>query len=157
MRRLAAAAAALVAGASVTAVVLASEGASTNPRALAVELDEWGLSASRRGVPAGKLELTQRNTGRLDHELLIVRTNLAPDALPVGLEGPKPSLAGDVVYGVEHSHHGAAAARADHLAPGESRRETIELRAGRYVLLCGIEGHYEAGQRTALTVGVERP
>lgn len=145
---------ALLGAAAVAAAGLAA-GGDGDGRALAVELDEWGLAVSDSDVAQGTLTLTQSNTGEVDHELLIVRTKLAPDELPMGLEGVKPSLAGALVYGVEHSHHASAAppAGADHLAPGETRREQIRLTRGSYVLLCGLEGHYQAGQRAALRVG----
>lgn len=153
MRRLLAIAIAVVATGAVAGSVLATGGESAG-RALAVDLDEWTLTASDSRVKAGTVDVTQTNSGKVDHELLIVRTRTAPDELPIGLSGVRPSLAGKLVYGVEHSHHagGAAPAGADHLRPNETRRAKVRLTPGRYVLLCGLEGHYQAGQRAALTV-----
>ena len=153
MRRVAAAAAAVLAIAAISAgIVLAAGGPDGAPaHALEVELDEWRLLPSGDTLAAGPVRLSQRNTGREEHELLIVRTDLPADDLPRGLEGVSPAAAGKVVYGAAHSHHRDVADN-HHLAPGASKSEQIRLRPGRYVLLCSIPGHYEAGQRTTLRV-----
>ena len=153
MTRVALAALVALAMSVITAgVVIASAGSEAPARSLAVELDEWDLTVSAETVPAGPVTLDQANTGELEHELLIVRTDLAADDLPMGLEGVSPATAGKVVYGTAHSHHTSTKARGRHLQPGESKREQIRLSPGRYVLLCSITGHYEAGQRAALRV-----
>ena len=152
MRRLLAIAIAVVATGAIAGTVLATGGDSPG-RALAVDLDEWTITSDSH-ARSGTIDVTQANSGRLDHELLIVRTRLAADDLPIGLSGVRPSLAGKLVYGVEHSHHEGAdpPAGAQHLRPNETRRARVELARGKYVLLCGLPGHYESGQRAALTV-----
>ncbi len=153
MRKLAAAALAVVASALAVLAVLSASGAG-GEHGLEVALDEWDLRLSHKKLQAGTIDLVQRNTGRLEHEVLIVRTGARPDDLPVGLEGVKPSVAGEIVFGSEHTHHAGqmGSAGAAHLAPGETRRQQVRLAPGRYVLLCGIDGHYQAGQRAALKV-----
>jgi uncharacterized cupredoxin-like copper-binding protein len=134
--------------------VIASGGDAEGPvRSLSVELDEWRITPSAERVGAGALTLGQTNTGAQEHELLIVRTDLAADDLPMGLEGVSPATAGEVVYGKQHSHHTGTKARGRHLQPRDTKRDRIRLKPGRYVLLCSIPGHYEAGQRAALRVG----
>jgi uncharacterized cupredoxin-like copper-binding protein len=132
--------------------VIAAGGSHGPARSLTVELDEWSLTPSAEAVEAGRVTLGQTNSGDQEHELLIVRTDLPADALPIGLEGVSPATAGKVVYGKAHSHHSGSNARGRHLQPGESKRERIRLKPGRYVMLCSITGHYEAGQRAALRV-----
>lgn len=157
MRRLTAAAtvalAMAAAGAGVVTAAGGDAGGANTPRhALEVELDESRLVTSTDTLEAGPIRLSQSNVGRHDHELLMVRTDLAPGDLPMGLEGVSPAAAGKVVYGAAHSHHSDSPDN-HHLAPGASKSEQIRLRPGRYVLLCSIPGHYEAGQRVAVTVG----
>ena len=153
MRRLLAIGIAVVATGAIAGSVLATGGDSPG-RALAVDLDEWTLTTSDSRVRAGTVAVAQTNSGQLDHELLIVRTRVAADDLPIGLSGVRPSLAGKLVYGVEHSHHegGQPPAGAQHLRPSETRRAKVKLARGTYVLLCGLQGHYQSGQRAALTV-----
>lgn len=124
------------------------------PGVVGVKLAEGSLTPDVRTVRAGRVTFDTVNAGRAEHELLVVRTDLAPEKLPMGLEGPAVKLAGDVVLGVPHSHsvHDNARAAVRHVKPGLSRRETIVLAPGRYVLLCSLPGHYESGQRAGLTV-----
>ncbi len=121
-----------------------------------VDLAEGRLAPDRASVPAGKVTFDSRNTGRSQHELIVVKTDLAPDKIPLGLEGPSLKLAGRVVLGVPHVHTAHQVARtlgtSRHVLPGSSRRETVRLAAGRYVLLCTLPGHYESGQRAGLVV-----
>lgn len=124
------------------------------PGTVGVTLAEGSLKPDVKSVRAGRVTFDTRNTGRVEHELLVVRTDRAPGDFPMGLEGPAVKLAGDVVLGVPHVHgsHEAKRAATRHVAPGSSRRETISLTPGKYVLLCSLPGHYESGQRAALTV-----
>lgn len=126
---------------------------------LRVTLSEWAIKADRTRVTAGELELTTVNAGRMEHELVIVRTDLAADRIPVGLHGPDVRRAGRVVFGTAHVHrekagYGAASVRGTprHIPPGDSRRARLTLAPGRYVMLCQIGTHYLSGQRAALEV-----
>ena len=38
------------------------------------------------------------------------------------------------------------------IQPGKSKKLTLKLKKGKYVLLCNIPGHYQAGQRIGFTV-----
>ena len=129
-----------------------SKGADTGR--VAVKLAEGSLTPDVTEVRAGRVTFDTANAGRTEHELLVVKTDLAPGDFPMGLQGPAVKLAGDVVLGVPHAHeaHDAARAAVRHVKPGGSRRETIVLKPGKYVLLCSLPGHYESGQRAALTV-----
>lgn len=119
-----------------------------------VTFDEWTLSTSMKSVPAGTVTFSEENAGEQAHDLLIVRTD--EKELPVGLEGVRPSLAGEVVLGKEHPRHEHAAMEGDgtlhHLEPERSRQRSVRLEPGRYLLLCSLPGHYEAGQRAELVV-----
>jgi uncharacterized cupredoxin-like copper-binding protein len=124
------------------------------PGVVGVTLAEGSLKPAVSSVRPGRVTFDTRNTGRLEHELLVVKTDLAPGKLPLGLEGPAVTLAGEVVLGVPHTHgtHEAKRAASRHVQPGSARRETVVLEPGKYVLLCSLPGHYESGQRAALTV-----
>lgn len=147
---------------AVTAPTSAETDASRSPRAVVqVEFDEWRIDAGTEPVRAGRVTFEERNAGVADHDLLIVRTDNPPGALPMGLEGVTPQLAGEVVLGESHRAHdhgegptAAGHSHADrHLRRGDRRRRTISLEPGRYVLLCPIPGHYERGQHAVITVG----
>ena len=117
-------------------------GASAAPAAgqakiVTVTLSEWKLVPSLKRVPAGKVTFVIRNKGKLVHEFVLTRTNVAPAKLPTsdGVAKVKP----------------LAAVR--NIGPGQTKRVTVTLRAGKYVLLCNLPAHYQSGQYAGLVVG----
>jgi uncharacterized cupredoxin-like copper-binding protein len=85
----------------------------------------------------GKLRVTAKNNGRIEHELILIRTTKAPGALPI--KGDAASEAGAVGEISEQK-------------PGKSGTHTFNLKPGRYVYICNVPGHYQAGMRGGLTV-----
>jgi uncharacterized cupredoxin-like copper-binding protein len=79
-----------------------------------------------------------RNTGKVQHEFVIVKTARTAKKLPVA--------------NGEVSHHGWKGAAP--LQPGEHKRIIVapNLRPGHYVLICGIPGHYQKGMRRDFTL-----
>jgi uncharacterized cupredoxin-like copper-binding protein len=70
-----------------------------------------------------------------------VKTDLAPDALPMdgdGVRVDEDKLKGMKELGDVH--------------PGKSRSNTLTLKAGKYLLFCNEAGHFKAGMYTTLTV-----
>lgn len=102
-----------------------------------VVMKEWSFKASVRTVPAGKVTFVVRNAGTMPHEFLVIRTDKPPKALPV--RGMKAIEAG-------------AKGRIRAFAPGATRRLTLDLAPGKYVLLCNVPGHYKAGQAITFVV-----
>lgn len=103
---------------------------------VSIELREWKVAAPAT-LPAGKTTLLVRNIGANVHDLTIVQTTLAPDAIPQ--DGSK--AVEDGVVG-----------KSSLLNPGQSQELTLELAPGAYVLICNQPGHYALGMRTAVSV-----
>lgn len=103
---------------------------------VSVVLKEWTLKASAQRVPAGKVTFVVRNAGKMKHEFVVIRTNAAPNALP--MKGAQAREAG--------------AKRIEAFGPGGTKRLTLTLAPGKYVLICNMPGHYKAGQRLAFVV-----
>ena len=101
---------------------------------------EMKVTASVKRVPAGKVTFIVRNTGTTEHELVVLRHNGSADGLPV-------------VHFKAAEDESAKVGEAEGLKPGKSTRLTLNLKPGRYVLLCNIVGHYQLGMRTGLLVG----
>jgi uncharacterized cupredoxin-like copper-binding protein len=83
------------------------------------------------------------NEGTMPHELVVIKTTLAPDKLPVGddsavVEGGPVEVIGEI--------------EPDELSPSATASKTMQLEAGSYVLICNIAGHYSSGMHTAFTV-----
>ena len=107
--------------------------------AIAVALREWAIAPALAAAPAGEVAFEAVNEGSLAHDLWVIRTDLAADALPV---------AGGAVAAGE----GALAGRSGNVAARASARLALRLEAGRYVLICNVAGHYELGMRAAFAV-----
>jgi uncharacterized cupredoxin-like copper-binding protein len=131
----AAAAALTVTGAGVATNM--ESGRSTAMSNVAVTLKEWKLVPNRKVVPPGPVTFTVANRGKLAHEFLVIKTGKAPSAIPV--QGRAASEAGLVK---EISEFKA----------GLTKTLTVTLPAGKYVLMCNIDGHYRAGQYAGIVV-----
>ena len=79
------------------------------------------------------------NDGALEHEFVVVRSDLAVDALP---------QAGGAVDESQIEVVG----RIEQWPGGETKEATFSLTAGSYVLICNIPGHYQLGMRAAFRV-----
>jgi uncharacterized cupredoxin-like copper-binding protein len=116
-----------------------------------VTLGEWSVTADTTSVPAGEVTFNATNNGPDDaHELVIVKTDLAPGDLPVDESGKVDEEGAGVTMIGE----------IEEFAVGETESATFDLEAGSYVLLCNIvdtghdpaEVHYGLGMRLAFTV-----
>ena len=134
--------AALAVGVLVAAAGLAVAAASpaetaTSGKAVQVVLDEWRLTPAAGTLPAGKVTFVVRNDGSMVHQFVVLRNDRRASGLPL--------KAGKAV---EAGRLGAIT----HIASGAAKQLTVTLRPGRYVLLCNLLGHYQAGQFAALRV-----
>jgi uncharacterized cupredoxin-like copper-binding protein len=102
-----------------------------------VTLSEFKVVPKPASVKAGKVVFTAANAGSIDHELVVLKTNIAPGKLKV--------------KGAQAVETGRGGKAAD-IAPGKSKKLTLTLKKGKYVLLCNVPGHYQAGQRTGFVV-----
>jgi uncharacterized cupredoxin-like copper-binding protein len=114
-----------------------------------VTLQEFAISASPSSVSAGEVTFDATNDGPNDpHELVVFKTDLAPDALPTQETG----AADESGEGVELIDE------IEEFPVGETQSMTLDLDAGNYVLICNIfdedenEAHYQEGMRLAFTV-----
>jgi uncharacterized cupredoxin-like copper-binding protein len=126
-----AAAAVLVVAAGVSAAW-----AATTKTVVKVTLKEFKVLPTPTSARPGPVAFSIRNTGTLTHELVVLKTNIAPAKLPV--KGSKA---------VEVGRVGKVAVRA-----GKTGGLALSLKAGKYVLLCNVAGHYQAGQRIGFVV-----
>jgi uncharacterized cupredoxin-like copper-binding protein len=101
------------------------------------------VSLSAAAVPAGRVGFEITNDGTIGHELVVFRTDLRADQLPLGADGnvneESPLL------------HNVLDTGGD-IAPGHSRTMIVRLAPGHYVVLCNLPGHYHLGMHVDLTV-----
>jgi uncharacterized cupredoxin-like copper-binding protein len=108
-----------------------------------VLLEDFKVRQDPAVVPAGTVSFRIRNQGPTTHEVIVVRTDRAPDKLPLQRDGltvneDAPGI--DLLDEVEG------------LDIDDRQTLVLDLAAGNYVLYCNLEGHYLGGMHEALTV-----
>jgi uncharacterized cupredoxin-like copper-binding protein len=102
---------------------------------------EYTISLDKESVPAGEVTFKIANEGELEHEFEIVKTDVAEGDLPVEAEKAEVEAEG-----------GEEVDEVEDLASGAEQDLTVDLEAGKYLLICNLPGHYEQGMVTAFTV-----
>ena len=101
-----------------------------------------GVTLSTDHVKPGKVEFKVTNASSdEDHELLLVKTDQAPDALPMDKDGVR--VEEDELKGLKELGD---------IHPGKTRSTTLTLKAGKYLLFCNEAGHFKAGMYATFTV-----
>jgi uncharacterized cupredoxin-like copper-binding protein len=111
-----------------------------------VKLTEWIVAPEPKAVAAGAITFNAENIGGNQHELFIIKTDLAPEALPVKDDGSFDEAGADA----------QVVARIAQLQRKGVGSVTAELEPGAYVLICNVVdqsgSHYKAGMRVAFQV-----
>jgi len=109
---------------------------------VSVVMKDRGLAVSPRKVSGGKVTFVVRNAGKSTARFVVIKTNRAPKSLP--MKGNRASEAGK---------KGAIAK----IAPRATKRITVTLAAGKYVLIGNLAGAYKRGQRAGLVATAAGP
>ena len=116
---------------------------------LDVVLDEYSVVTDLDTLPEGPIKFDIKNAGDVQHELLIVRSDIPGAELPTKDDGSFDEGAGGV--DVERE--------IDDIEAGDKTSRSYELDPGNYVLLCNIvdgeTSHYALGMWTQLTITPE--
>ena len=102
--------------------------------------DDMRVTLDRYSAPAGEVHFYVTNSGKLEHELVVIMTDLAADRLVAN-----PDVPGKVE---EQIHMGETG----DIDGGRFTGLALELGPGNYVIICNELGHYLAGMHVAFTV-----
>lgn len=131
----------LVAGALFVLAACSSDDEGPN-----VELKEFSVTVSPTSVDSGETTFSVENVGGMIHEFVVVKTDLADDALPTNEDGSVDEE-GEGIEPVDEI---------EDIAVGDTPTLTVDLEPGKYVLFCNVvEGdisHYDKGMHTSFTV-----
>ena len=97
------------------------------------------MTVTPTSAPAGKVKFVVTNNGTILHEIVVLKTNVAYDKLPVNAKTHKVSEAKTV-------------GEVGNVPKGKTKSKTLTLKKGNYVLVCNIAKHYAMGMRAAFTV-----
>jgi uncharacterized cupredoxin-like copper-binding protein len=124
------------------AAVLVIPACSSDDGGIDVTVSDFKVEPAETSAPAGELTFDITNDAEQTHEFVIFKTDLAPDALPVGDDGDVDEEG----EGVEHIDE------IEDITGGSTQSLTVSLDAGNYVFICNLPGHYEQGMHAAFTV-----
>ncbi|HYZ92357.1 MAG TPA: hypothetical protein VFA34_08180 [Actinomycetota bacterium] len=102
-----------------------------------VRLKEYSIEGPA-GAPGGPVTFRIDNDGRIDHEFDVIRTDRLPQDLPVKDASVQTGAPGVELVG-----------KTARIKAGSSATLVVRLRAGAYVFICNVPGHYQSGMRTA--------
>ncbi len=146
------------AGTTTTTTAAAAPTGPSGPGVVHVTLsDTQGLAApmtlvaDKTTVPAGKVTFVIKNTGTIEHELVVLKMTGSEqwNALPVTDAGDPPA---PVKTGADKvSEDNDVADTGENVKPGATRTLEAKLTAGQYALVCNIAKHYGLGMRAGLT------
>jgi len=135
--RAALALAAAVSSAGLVAIAATPAETATSGTVVPVSLVEWKLVPGQVTVRAGRVSFVVRNDGTMVHEFLVLRSDRHHHSLRVkGGQAIETGRVGEI----------------SQIPSGTSKRLNLKVSPGRYVLLCNLLGHYQAGQFAALRV-----
>ena len=114
-----------------------------------VMLQEWRMMSDKMRVPAGKVKFSVQNRGKETHELVLLKTNMAYDTIPLQKAG-----------GIDENNAGVLVDEIEDITSKKGKSMTVTLSPGKYVLLCNMvemekgqmEEHYAMGMRVPLIV-----
>jgi uncharacterized cupredoxin-like copper-binding protein len=136
-----------------TIAVMAPAWAAKKPK-VDIELREWNVTLSAESVPAGEIDFSVKNKGKETHEVAIIKLNTDDPVgrLPIDKHGAIDEASmtfGKIIDEFED------------MTPGKKEKKTINLKPGRYAIICNmvekesdgtIEAHYSMGMSAQLKV-----
>jgi len=103
--------------------------------------EDYKIQLSKTTAKAGSITFhVTNNATDLNHEFVIVKTDLQAADLPLNSDGNVDETKLDII------------GRVPQLEPGKSQDLTVDLAAGHYVIMCNLPGHYAQGMYTDFSV-----
>jgi uncharacterized cupredoxin-like copper-binding protein len=117
----------------------ASNATANGPTAVNASLGEYFIKLDKSSLPKGQVRFNLTNVGKIKHEFVVLKTNIAPGKLPLKKGDANEEIA-------------ESPGEVPGIASGKKKTLDVVLKPGKYVLLCNLPGHYKYGQYTGITV-----
>lgn len=124
------------------AVALVIPACSSDDGGIGITLSDFKVEPAETSAAAGELTFDVTNDADQTHEFVVVKTDLAADALPTNGDGDVDEE-GEGIEPVDEI---------EDITGGSTQSLTVTLDAGNYVFLCNLPGHYRQGMHTTFTV-----
>ena len=99
----------------------------------------YSIVVSPAAFNAGTIKFGIRNVGAMVHQFDLIKTDLAPDKLPIDGATAKAKEDGLVKQVLN-------------IQPGKVATTSADLQPGHYVIICNVAGHYQLGMHAEFTV-----
>jgi uncharacterized cupredoxin-like copper-binding protein len=121
-----------VSGLAVVAVSVGvlTAGAVTSKKTVGVNLNEFTVVPAAQAAPVGKVTFSVSNSGKIEHEFVVLKTSKPAGSLLKGAEADEAGNVGEI----------------GSVKPGQQKKLTLTLKAGHYSLICNLPSHYKGGQ-----------
>ncbi|HZP94972.1 MAG TPA: cupredoxin domain-containing protein [Candidatus Limnocylindria bacterium] len=131
----------LVAAALVVAAACGGGSAATDAgTTVTVTSTEKAIQLDRASAPAGMVTFKVVNTDKNVHSLVLLKTDLPHDKIPVDPKDPsRPDKSGELKETGE-------------VQGGQTKEFKVKLEAGNYVLVCNEPAHYAVGMHVPFKV-----
>jgi len=104
-------------------------------------LSEWKIDLSAGAAAAGTVNFTITNNGTIEHEFVIVKTDIPDGEIPLVEDKFQEDAEGvEVIDEMEK------------MAKGVTETLAVNLEPGNYQLVCNIVSHYGAGMHAGFVV-----
>lgn len=106
-------------------------------------MGEYFFKPSEVTTSPGKVTIVAPNDGKVEHELVLAKTNTDPADLPTTSDGE--------VDEAKLEAKGEVSGEIADLAPGDTKQGTFKLAASHYDMFCNLPAHYAQGMYGTLT------
>ncbi|HET7027243.1 MAG TPA: sulfocyanin-like copper-binding protein [Candidatus Limnocylindrales bacterium] len=120
----------------------ASAGGSAAGTNVTATESEFKIELGATTAPAGPVNFQITNGGTIQHEFVVVKTDLAADKLPMKTGESEVDEDNAALTAVDE---------VEDIDPKATPTLTVNLPAGHYVVFCNIEGHYAGGMHVDFT------
>jgi len=109
--------------------------AGTPENLISGDVRQWAIHLTSEVAKAGKVTFTMTNYGTITHEMLVVKTDIAPGQITIGADGKfnEEDPAWTVVDEISE------------FDPGITESKSFDLAPGKYQIVCNIPNHYTNG------------
>lgn len=113
---------------------------------ISVRMKEWDFVPSAATAKAGKVTFSAVNEGKQVHELVVFKTDLAPEALPLDEDGAVDEKGAGLEFVDE----------VEDVAAGSTKSFTVDLAPGNYLIVCNLvdngDNHFDHKMYAPLVV-----
>lgn len=112
--------------------------------AVEIKMGDYFFDPKDATAKAGSATIDAPNVGKVEHELVLFKSDLDPASLPTAPDGGVDEEKLDQV--------GQEAGEIPDVEPGDSGSSKFDLTPGKYVMFCNVPGHYAKGMYGSVTV-----